>query len=326
MTRTLFLLVLTFVPTTLLASTTHQEGGTGGSPFEILCPPGRVLVGIEGRSGSRVDQVRGVCRFVNDDYTWTSAAPVRTAARGGGGGNPNDSLCATNTVVVGIFGRAGNRVDRLGVFCGRPGERSSRADSMGGRGGNPFSATLCATTMTGVGLRGRSGSEIDAIALVCAEAGSNVAANRYFSARFDLAQPPQVCRPGDFVSEVQCFGGFCKEMRIRCRNDSGYTTGRHTWVLAKSSSSHSERQARCPDGFYIAGMACSGPFCSHSSAYCVEITNGVRQNDCRVTDYFSSSHMFTGFGGKLATYVQCQNGSPFCQSKRFRMCSVETSD
>ena len=37
------------------------SGGNGGSPFEQVCPEGEIAIGIVGRNGALIDQIRVVC-------------------------------------------------------------------------------------------------------------------------------------------------------------------------------------------------------------------------------------------------------------------------
>ena len=102
-------------------------GGGGGSAFRYDCPSGSAVMRVQGRSGSRLDQLRVEC------YGWTVSntpgvgAVTRTATtggsgyQGGGGGGIFDYLCPSNGAVNRIVGRAGSEVDQFSVGCATQG-------------------------------------------------------------------------------------------------------------------------------------------------------------------------------------------------------------
>ena len=44
---------------------TARMGGNGGTTFSLECPQNMILIGLRGREGNFVDQVRGVCSKYN---------------------------------------------------------------------------------------------------------------------------------------------------------------------------------------------------------------------------------------------------------------------
>jgi hypothetical protein len=65
--------------------------------------------------------------------------------------------------VLGIHGRSGARVDKLGVRCGKLGSDTMRGPG-GGGGGNPFDDTRPGGQVAR-GLKGRAGTLVDQIEL-----------------------------------------------------------------------------------------------------------------------------------------------------------------
>ena len=165
-----------------------EFGGTGGSPFSLACPAGQVMVGIAGRSGSRVDRIQPLCAALSFEVD-ASGSPEHVyrvrrgtvsagAVAGGTGGTAFSDLCPGERVVVGIRVRHAAEVDLIQAVCGaltiaRGGggwlmSVSSPVDtpSRGGGGGNA-SAFSCASGGAGTRLHGRAGARIDRLAMDC---------------------------------------------------------------------------------------------------------------------------------------------------------------
>lgn len=93
-------------------------GGTGGSLYNDSCGPDEVVIGIDGRSGTEVDRLSFACGKVALSSTTATITPVRTSPnRGGTGGSAFSYRCPAGQVAVGLFGRTGRRVDRIGLRC-----------------------------------------------------------------------------------------------------------------------------------------------------------------------------------------------------------------
>lgn len=94
-------------------------------------------------------------------------------ARGGFGGVPHTLRCPSGRVAVGIYGRSGVYVDKLGLVCAhlhKSGNLGPAGDvgTFGGNGGNFFRLT-CPHNQAIVGIHGGAGDYVDRIGLRCAE-------------------------------------------------------------------------------------------------------------------------------------------------------------
>lgn len=132
------------------ATTTEQKGGDGGNAFEFRCPQGFVQE-FHVRSGSLLDSIGGKCSENTSfgPYGSTGGAPyyirskigfgkadVRSGSMidkvvlydaqgkmagsfGGEGGAPSTLSCGYGGRIMGIKGRSGQYVDKLGFICGK---------------------------------------------------------------------------------------------------------------------------------------------------------------------------------------------------------------
>jgi len=113
------------------AGTAGPVGGGGGSPFRYDCPANSAVMRVQGRSGSRLDQVRVDCYRWDVEFSagaWRVVRSPTTGAStlyGGGGGSTFDYTCPNGgsgvpSAVRRAFGGSGSEVDRLGVWCTWP--------------------------------------------------------------------------------------------------------------------------------------------------------------------------------------------------------------
>jgi hypothetical protein len=163
---------LAIVPS--VTGATPPRGGSGGQAFDLDCGADSVLAGVVARTGSLVDAVEALCVKVKADGSW-SGGPSSKGRAGGSGGGPASLSCDAGWAVIGIHGRSGALVDRLGVRCGKLGvqggtvkivEGNIRRGPSGGSGGAPFDDS-CPGGQVGRGLKGRAGKLVDQIELVC---------------------------------------------------------------------------------------------------------------------------------------------------------------
>jgi hypothetical protein len=105
------------------ATTVGPVGSGGGDPFRFDCPSNSVVMRVQGRSGSRVDQVRVECYrwdVVQRGTAWVTVRGAITGAsnfQGGGGGSPFDHLCPESMALHRISGRAGTELDQATAWC-----------------------------------------------------------------------------------------------------------------------------------------------------------------------------------------------------------------
>jgi hypothetical protein len=163
--------VTSFQVTRVTNSYSAERGGTAGTPFNLSCPDGRVLVGVQARAGLVVDRIQGICRPVTGAGAWTGSEST-TVAAGGNGGSAVTRRCPANYAVSGFAGRQGQVLDQIALECTRLSagdafDTSQRTllPAFGGSLGTAFSVTRCARP--GRALTGRSGWYIDAMRLVC---------------------------------------------------------------------------------------------------------------------------------------------------------------
>lgn len=91
-------------------------GGHSGDLRELACAPGHVVTGIQIRSGHYVDAIR--LQQTRWDGSLVAAESSWTSFCGGGGGAELAEWLAEpvgSAAIVGLIGRAGSYVDRLGV-------------------------------------------------------------------------------------------------------------------------------------------------------------------------------------------------------------------
>jgi LCCL domain len=121
-----------------------ERGGGGGDAHELECNGGDVAVGIHGRSGVYVDRLGLQCATRNSDGS--PGATYNRGPYGGSGGGSFSQTCPSGQVVVGLYGRSGQYIDRVGLDCATVsswssgGTVSSTTSSAGGRS-RPCSAT-----------------------------------------------------------------------------------------------------------------------------------------------------------------------------------------
>ena len=173
------------------SNTSGQYGGGGGSAFSDVCPSGQVVVGVNLRTGGRVDRIQAVCGTISLSTTTTTVPYSYSVAtgtgstlstHGGSGGSPVSYRCPANQMVSGIFGREDSEMDAIGVNCstlsasGVPGSYSivrgsgSSSSQYGGSGGGAFSYS-CPGGDVVRGIYGRAAARLDALGVYCADPG-----------------------------------------------------------------------------------------------------------------------------------------------------------
>ena len=152
--------------------TMPARGGWGGGFSSLSCSQGYVAVGIFGRSGGYIDQVGLECAFMYSDGSLSEWSRYRTGTAGGYGGGPFSITCPSNQAIVGLKGRSGGYVDRLGIFCSTVSNWRTYAtiqhasSEAGGTGGGYFSDT-CPGSYVLTTLNLRAGGYVDQEQGVC---------------------------------------------------------------------------------------------------------------------------------------------------------------
>jgi len=166
-------------------------GGSGGSAFTLACPNNTVLVGIDGRSGARVDAITPVCAPLlvtpvagSPEYSYAVHTGTATTMGtvGGTGGSVFSSRCPADQVVISMVGRSGDNIDRIQLSCGALSiahvasswllalTPAASLSSYGGGGGGPFSFA-CPAGQAATGATGRAGDRVDRFGFVCSRLG-----------------------------------------------------------------------------------------------------------------------------------------------------------
>ncbi len=144
---------------------TAVAGGSGGTAFNLDCGANMSLVGIQGKAGSLIDSVQGVCAQLNADGS-RLGRKVLTGSAGGKGGASYYLECPAGKTVIGITGHADSHVNNFKVRCGMT-DFSQQAGNPSIVGpGSPFNLT-CSNFMDARLIRGRSGIWVDAMGLGC---------------------------------------------------------------------------------------------------------------------------------------------------------------
>ncbi|USH01445.1 DUF1929 domain-containing protein [Grimontia kaedaensis] len=156
---------------------TARVGGSGGGPYLVDCPDSSVLVGVRGRSGSVIDQLRAVCIQVDALGNWQGTPETYGAQAGGNGGSAFDLVCPNGSAVSGINAYPSTEwgidvVGKVAVHCKTLSGSTSVSGAQttigtAGLEGDEFSDLSCADGKAAQGITGRSGALVDQIALRC---------------------------------------------------------------------------------------------------------------------------------------------------------------
>jgi hypothetical protein len=155
-------------------------GGGGGSGYTRACGTGKVLTGLQYRTGLVVDAVGVLCRPVQANGQLGSQTTVGSMVGGGSGTTANLASCPSGQVVTGARIIFGSFVDGIALECSA---WSASARTFGSTvvkrfyigadvekpGGNTRGNACEASTQPAVGIRGRASALVDAIGFFCDE-------------------------------------------------------------------------------------------------------------------------------------------------------------
>jgi hypothetical protein len=103
---------------------TPEIGGTGGNSFELRCPSGEVVIGLQGGAGWWVDRVQLVCAPINATGGASGDGETDSFTAGGTGGTSFSLMCPAisggHKPAVGLAVRVGTLVDNINLVCGQP--------------------------------------------------------------------------------------------------------------------------------------------------------------------------------------------------------------
>ncbi len=170
------------------AETTRAAGGMEGTPFELNCPIGNVVVGWTGYADTnRVWGLAIRCGGLNvtqlgdGTYEVVTGWATQSALAGGMTGNAVTSNCGDRQFARGMYGKADDElIYSLGFLCGQgsigPDENvlvqgTSNSDFFGGSAGTGFTLQ-CPEDSVMTGLTGNANDELGLVRLVavCAKA------------------------------------------------------------------------------------------------------------------------------------------------------------
>jgi len=118
------------VTLSILAVSSSHGGSGGTTAYDLRCPRGWAVTGLQGRSGALVDRIQLICAPVQLDGTvLLSAEHVDPFKAGGSGGSSLMLHCAGDTPARGIRGGADFFVDRIGLGCENAGLVQVSTDS-----------------------------------------------------------------------------------------------------------------------------------------------------------------------------------------------------
>lgn len=89
-------------------------GGSGGSPLQVRCNSGDVVVGIAGRADD--SSVTGLVVICGNTYGYTYGS---AACGWAGEGSPFENVCPPGQYVTRVRGRSGAWLDRIEIACGK---------------------------------------------------------------------------------------------------------------------------------------------------------------------------------------------------------------
>jgi len=145
-------------------------GGTGGAVFgPNRCTRDRIAVGLQGRAGAFIDQLRLLCS--SEQPATVVATPWVSDPVGGTGGAAATLKCDSGQVMVGVTVRSGNWLDSIAPRCATPDATGAWAnDARGPRAGGSGGTTeteRCPSDHAVSAISGRATALIDKLRIRC---------------------------------------------------------------------------------------------------------------------------------------------------------------
>ena len=209
-------------------------GSSRGDDFIDHCSRGFFVAAVDGHHADIIHGLQVRCDRVadiNDDRTFgpyeRGTETEELPPRGGADARTAVLECKDDELPIGYVGRAGDRLDRLQLVCGRLAEDGGLTESgtsvvEGGTGGEEFEE-YCPEDEAIVGLRGASGSQIDSLGLVCApvagwlEDGTGVHPWGRLRGGTGGSDFEDVCPEGMFLRDISAYtDGVFEALTGRC--------------------------------------------------------------------------------------------------------------
>ncbi len=207
-------------------ASTGLRGGTGGSPYNLSCSEGQVLIGVDARAGLAVDRIEGRCVAITAGGNWTGSQ-FSAGATGGSGGLAVSRICPTNYVVSGFGGRQGLYLDSLTLQCRRLGSNATLTTTVpavtltpiGGSGGSAFTVTSCSRPARSIS--GRSGTYIDSMQLGCENNAPLMTLAQIDSTLAGATTNLRTDSDGGGTNDVACSVTMVRSGRVRIEPSNG---------------------------------------------------------------------------------------------------------
>ncbi len=101
--------------------TTARTGSAGGrAVYDAHCRTGKVLRGLQGRTGASIDEAIGECsslRDLGDGYDRPRTEMTNPVTIPRPRGHPAEAQCPSGSVLVGFRSRSGRWMDHLSILC-----------------------------------------------------------------------------------------------------------------------------------------------------------------------------------------------------------------
>ncbi|MBI3074201.1 MAG: hypothetical protein HYY84_19000 [Deltaproteobacteria bacterium] len=211
-----------------------RAGGLGGGPFEMSCPNGAFIQGVDVGTTNVVNWMQARCATYSKVTGKAGVAALTNQVGGSQGSSFGKTLaCANDKVAVGVVGRSGALVDQVALKCvsylavlnDKP-WATATTESAGGMGGGGFERT-CPHGMALKRVFGRAGASIDQVRVVCQDLkapekgayvrgyaynGWKAGATGYLDERVCSGYGAMVGIYGHAKKWVERLGGICRGM------------------------------------------------------------------------------------------------------------------
>lgn len=148
-------------------------GGGGGDNYTRSCGTGGILVGLQGKFGSWIDQLTPICVQVAANGTLGSTFTLSRIG-GTGGLNIEEFVCPSGKILAGLVVRWASFINTVELRCASwdtanksRGATLSGAGTVGSSGGVTTTSLTCPGSQVAKALKGKAGIYVDSLSLVC---------------------------------------------------------------------------------------------------------------------------------------------------------------
>lgn len=143
------------------------RGGSGGVPTDLACPHGMAIASLQGRAGGEVDAITIGCVEINSETLSPFGNVLYKDIIGGTGGSSFSLSCPSGMIASGLTGRAGSRIDRIGLRCTNYTTGSSAPTAQFGGGGGALFNDNCPSDTFLRGILVHVGARVDRVRGYC---------------------------------------------------------------------------------------------------------------------------------------------------------------